>query len=137
MFTTLIMMAFHFCTVAVAEVPKGTVTKHSFTNSQIFPGTTRDYSLYVPAQYDPAKLACVHINQDGIQFNAPAVFDQLIAATEMPVTIGIFVAPGKVKALSTNALDRFNRSYEYDSVTRLETTPRDAHPRRELGTCDR
>jgi enterochelin esterase-like enzyme/sugar lactone lactonase YvrE len=101
---------------AVATVPKGEVTKHTFTNSTVFPGTTRDYWLYVPAQYDPAKPTCVHVNQDGIQFNAPAVFDQLIAAKEMPVTVGIFVTPGVVKALSTNALDRFNRSYEYDSV---------------------
>ncbi len=114
--TTLSVMAFICCAGAVAEVPKGTITKHTFTNSLIFPGTTRDYSIYVPAQYDSTKPACVHVNQDGVQFNAPAVFDQLIAAQEMPVTIGIFVAPGKVKALSTNALERFNRSYEYDSV---------------------
>lgn len=100
----------------MAEVPKGSITKHSFTNSLIFPGTTRDYWLYVPTQYDPTKPACVHINQDAIQFNAPAVFDKLIAAKEMPVTVGIFVSPGKVKALTTNALDRFNRSYEYDAV---------------------
>ncbi len=116
MITTLSVLALHCCMGATAEAPKGTVTKHSFTNSLIFPGTTRDYWLYVPAQYDAAKPACVHVNQDGIQFNAPAIFDQLIASKEMPVTIGIFVSPGKVKALSTNALDRFNRSYEYDSV---------------------
>ncbi len=34
----------------------------------------------------------------------------------MPVTIGVFVTPGKVKALSDQALDRFNRSYEYDGL---------------------
>ena len=33
------------------DVPKGKVTKHSWT-SQIFPETTRDYWVYVPAQYD-------------------------------------------------------------------------------------
>lgn len=113
---TLSMMALLCCTGARAEVPKGTLTKHSFTTSTVFPGTTRDYWLYVPAQYDSATPACLHVNQDGVQFNAPAVFDQLIAAKEMPVTVGIFVTPGKIKALSTNALDRFNRSYEYDSV---------------------
>jgi len=105
-------------TATFADVPKGEVSKHSYTNGtdSVFPGTTRDYWLYIPAQYDPAKPACVHVNQDGIQFNAPAVFDRLIAAKEMPVTVGIFVTPGVVKSLSTNALDRFNRSYEYDSV---------------------
>src|SRR6184192_2214827 len=77
-------------------VPKGTVTKYTFDQSKIFPGTVRDYWVYVPKQYDPAKPACVHVNQDGIQFNAPAVFDQLIAAKEMPMTIGVFVMHGRV-----------------------------------------
>ena len=104
-------------TVAFAqEVPKGEVTKYVFDQSKIFPGTTRDYWVYVPKQYDPAKPACVHVNQDGIQFNAPAVFDELIAKEQMPVTIGIFIMHGKVKAPSDKALDRFNRSYEYDGL---------------------
>src|SRR4051794_37796417 len=99
-----------------AEIPKGEVTKHSFDQSKIFPGTVRDYWVYVPRQYDPARPACLHVNQDGIQFNAPAVFDELIDKKEMPVTIGVFVMHGRVKAPSPNALDRFNRSYEYDSL---------------------
>ena len=99
-----------------AEVPKGEVLKFSFDASKIFPGTVRDYWVYVPRQYDPAKPACVHVNQDGIQFNAPEVFDQLIHSGEMPITIGVFVMHGRVKALSDNALDRFNRSYEYDGL---------------------
>ncbi len=102
--------------IAADDVPKGDVTKYTFDNSKIFPGTTRDYWLYVPKQYDPAKPACVYVNQDGIQYNAPAVFDQLIAKKEMPVVIGVFVTPGRVKALAPNALDRFNRSYEYDGL---------------------
>ena len=32
--------------------PKGKVTKYSWNTSKIFPGTTRDYWVYVPAQYD-------------------------------------------------------------------------------------
>jgi sugar lactone lactonase YvrE/enterochelin esterase-like enzyme len=99
-----------------ADVPKGEVTKYSFDQSKIFPGTFRDYWVYVPRQYDPAKPACVHVNQDGVQFNAPAVFDQLIANKEMPVTIGVFIMHGRVKAASDQALDRFNRSYEYDGL---------------------
>jgi len=54
--------------------------------------------------------------QDGLQYHAPDVFDNLINRKEIPVTIGVFVMHGRVKALSTNALDRFNRSYEYDGV---------------------
>ena len=101
---------------ATPDVPKGEVTRHVFDQSRIFPGTVRDYWIYIPRQYDPARPACVYIDQDNVQFNAPAVFDQLIASKEMPVTIGIFVAPGRVKALAPGALDRFNRSYEYDSL---------------------
>ncbi len=94
-------------------VPAGEVKKYSFENSKIFPGTARDYWIYVPRQYDPAKPACLYVNQDGVQFKAPAVFDNLIARHEMPVTIGVFVMHGRVKANSPDALDRFNRSYEY------------------------
>ena len=36
---------------------------------------------------------------------------------EMPVTIGVFVMHGRVKAANgEQALDRFNRSYEYDGL---------------------
>jgi sugar lactone lactonase YvrE/enterochelin esterase-like enzyme len=99
-----------------ADVPKGEVTKYTFQQSQIFPGTVRDYWVYVPKQYDPSKPACLYVNQDNVQFNAPAVFDELIARHEIPVVIGVFVAPGRVKATSEGALDRFNRSYEYDGL---------------------
>jgi hypothetical protein len=51
--------------------------------------------------------ACVYVNQDGIQWNAPTVFDNLIYSKEMPVTIGVFVNPGIVKAQDTSALDRY------------------------------
>src|SRR5690348_3603926 len=94
-----------------SPVPQGEVTKYVFDQSKIFPGTTREYSVYVPKQYDPARPACVHVNQDGVQFNAPAVFDRLIHKKEIPVLIGVFVRPGVVKAKSDAALDRFNRSY--------------------------
>ena len=98
-------------------VPKGEVLKFHFENSKVFPGTYRDYWIYVPAQYTPAKPACLYVNQDGIQWHAPAVFDNLIHLKQMPVTIGVFVMHGRVKAADTNAaLDRFNRSYEYDGL---------------------
>src|SRR5438093_12724404 len=34
----------------------------------------------------------------------------------MPITIGVFVMHGRVKGGSDKALDRFNRSYEYDGL---------------------
>src|SRR5262249_30631242 len=67
--------------------------------------------------YSPDKPACVYVNQDGIQYEAPTVFDNLIHKKEMPVTIGVFVMHGRVKAADGNtALDRFNRSFEYDGL---------------------
>jgi enterochelin esterase-like enzyme len=98
-------------------VPKGEVTKHTFDQSKLFPGTSRNYWVYIPKQYDPSKPACLFVDQDSVQFNSPAVFDQLIASHEMPVTIGVFVAPGVVKAPSDQALDRYNRSYEFDTLS--------------------
>jgi gluconolactonase len=100
-----------------ADAPKGEVLKFSFDHSQIFPGTVRDYWVYVPAQYTPDQPACVYVNQDGIQWQAPTVFDNLIHKKEMPVTVGVFVMHGRVAADDDKtALDRFNRSYEYDGL---------------------
>ena len=103
-------------TPAKADPPKGEVRKYTFEQSKVFPGTVRDYWIYVPKQYDPAKPACLYVNQDGVQYHAPEVFDQLIHAKEMPVVIGVFVTPGRVKAAANEALDRFNRSLEYDGL---------------------
>lgn len=103
-------------------VPAGTVTQHSWT-SKIYPGTVRDYWVYVPAQYDASKPACVMIFQDGgglvgekSTWRAPIVLDNLIHKREMPVTIGIFINPGVLPALSENAQARYNRSFEYDAL---------------------
>src|SRR4051812_9220611 len=85
-----------------AGVPEGTVTKHHWT-SKTFPGTERDYWVYVPKQYDGSKPAAVMVFQDGgnyvddkKDFRVPIVFDNLIHKGEMPVTIGIFINPGAV-----------------------------------------
>src|SRR5687768_3068810 len=100
-----------------AGVPKGEVLKFIFDQSKIFPGTWREYWVYVPAQYKADQPACVYINQDGIQWKTPTVFDNLIHKNEMPVTIGVFITPGRVSADSgSNALHRFNRSFEYDGL---------------------
>ena len=84
-----------------AGVPTGTVTKHTWAASRIYPGATHDYWVYVPAQYTPAEPACVTVFQDGQAYvhlegpvRAPTVFDNLIHKGEMPVTIGVFVNPG-------------------------------------------
>jgi gluconolactonase len=98
-------------------VPKGELLKFTFENSKIFPGTVREVTVYVPAQYRADKPACVYVNQDGVQWKAPTVFDNLIHNKEMPITIGVFVMFGRVKAQNPDvALDRVNRSFEYDGL---------------------
>lgn len=103
-------------------VPEGEVTHYSWT-SKVFPGTVRDYWVYVPKQYDPATPTCVMVCQDGGGFQdrrggyrLPVVFDNLIAKKQMPVTIAIMINPGVVPAANPNSLPRFNRSYEYDNL---------------------
>ena len=102
-------------------VPRGEVTKYKW-ESKLFPGTVRDYWIYVPKQYDAAKPACLMVFQDGGsymgtngQFRTTVVFDNLIHKKEMPVTIGVFLNPGEVPAAEPGQKGRSNRSFEYDS----------------------
>jgi enterochelin esterase family protein len=104
-------------------VPKGKLAKHTWT-SKIFPGTTREYAVYVPAQYDGSKPACLMVFQDGSsyynekgQFRVTTVFDNLIHKKEMPITIGIFINPGNVPAAAPDQKPRSNRSFEYDTLS--------------------
>lgn len=99
-------------------VPVGDVRRGTFAKSAIFPGTTRDYAVYVPQQYDASKPAALMVFQDGISYlkTVPVAFDNLINSGEMPVTIGLFVNPGVVPEANENSLARYNRSFEYDAV---------------------
>ncbi len=105
-------------------VPQGKVTKHTW-KSQIFAGTTRDWWIYVPAQYDGRTPAAVMVFQDGEgcvnptgTIRVPIVFDNLIHRQQMPVTIGIFINPGGIdNAKDVKARGRGNRSFEYDTLS--------------------
>ena len=113
-------------------VPMGTLTKHIW-KSTVFPQTIREYTVYTPAQYDPkgTEKAAVMVFQDGhayvgetVQFRTTLVMDNLIAAGEMPVTIGIFINPGwfaekldKPQGWKAPKDVRSNRSVEYDSLS--------------------
>ncbi len=102
-------------------VPRGALLKMPpFTNSSAFPGTVRDWWVYVPRQYDPGKPACLMVFQDGAGYvntgTVPTVFDNLIAKKEMPITIGVFINPGSVPAAAEGEKPRSNRSFEYDSL---------------------
>ncbi len=108
-------------------VPVGTVTEHLLEDSQVFPGTKRRYSVYVPAQYDGSSEAALMVFQDGHtyaglqgDFRVPTVFDNLIHAGEMPITIAVFVDPGTKNDLPPKRgwqPQPTNRSLEYDTVS--------------------
>src|SRR5882672_376475 len=50
------------------NVPHGRVIGPLTLSSQVFTNTTRHYWIYVPAQYEAAKPACLMIFQDGHAF---------------------------------------------------------------------
>ena len=105
-------------------VPKGTVSMHVW-ESQIYPGTFREYYVYVPAQYDENAAAALMVFQDGHtyvkedgDFKTTIVFDNLIHQKKMPVTIGLFINPGhESKAFPENRFRATNRSVEYDDLS--------------------
>ena len=51
-------------------VPVGKVTKHQFKTSQLFPGTVRDYWIYVPAQVKLAHLIVLYLLEIVLRFAA-------------------------------------------------------------------
>ena len=107
-----------------ADAPRGTVRTGTFSASKVFPGTTREYQVYVPAQYDATKPACLMVFFDGSgmmnatgAYRVPVVFDNLIARKDIPVTIAVGINPGTVPASAApGAKARSQRSYEYDSL---------------------
>jgi enterochelin esterase-like enzyme/sugar lactone lactonase YvrE len=104
-------------------VPQGKIIAGVFSDSKTFPGTRRDYSVYVPAQYQADQPASLMVFMDGGgyskaggAFRVPVVFDNLIQVRAMPVTIAVFVSPGTIQGTKPGAKDRSNRSFEYDSM---------------------
>ncbi len=103
------------------DVPRGTVTPHHMTSQAIYPGVGHDYWVYVPAQYDAAHAAALMVFQDGALYlgaeaQTPTVFDNLIAQSAMPPTIGVFVNPGDKGPGMPRWGGTDNRSLEYDSL---------------------
>ena len=99
-------------------VPTGRVEKRRLETSRIYPGTSHDYWLFVPDQYQDSKPACVMFFQDGEAYvnqegsvRAPNVFDNLIHNNEMPTCVGVFVNPASVDELFDH------RAKEYTPLT--------------------
>ncbi len=102
-------------------VPKGVVTRYELPPGRFYPGTPHSYAVYVPAKYDATKPAPFMVFFDGNGalggMRVPVVFDNLIAKGDLPPLIGIFVEPGVLPALSEQAQNRYERIFEYDSVS--------------------
>src|SRR3954464_15605579 len=112
-------------------VPKGKVVGPLTLESKVaYPGTSRNSWVYVPAQYQKEKPACLMVFQDGHffvnvsangQYRIPIVFDNLIYRREMPVTIAVFINPGRrpdqKEATDSEWGDRSNnRGMEYNAL---------------------
>lgn len=99
------------------DIKPGTIKQFTFTQSVIFPGTTRDVTVFIPAQYDGSKSACVYVKTDGYNAREKTLMETMIATKEMPVTVGVFVRPGDLKAPMPGTASRRNRCFEYDGVS--------------------
>ena len=104
-----------------AGVPAGTIAPFEWNDSSVYPGTSRKFWVYVPAQYVPTEPASLMVFQDGHYYLDPRgevrgaiVLDNLIHRGDIPVTIGVFVDPGVFEELE-DPDDRKNRNAEYDA----------------------
>jgi sugar lactone lactonase YvrE/enterochelin esterase-like enzyme len=109
---------------AAEAAPRGQLTKGVLSESRQYPGATHEYQVYVPPQSTEAAPAALMVFQDGAvyakmdgAFRAPVVFDALIDAGEMPVTVAVFVNPGIVSPTRAGAKPQSIRSFEYDSLS--------------------
>lgn len=109
-------------------VPKGKLVGPLTLPSEVFPGTSHTYWVYVPAQYDAAKPASLIVFNDGHAFMDPEgsvratnVIDNLTYRREIPVMIAAFINPGHTPeqpdSTNTEWGDRTNnRPLEYNAL---------------------
>lgn len=100
--------------------PKGTQFDFTMTGaeSEIYPGLNGNYNrevtVYVPAQYDPAKPAAFIVTQDALGKDVlPGLLDNMINQKMLPVIVVIFANNGGGDAPGSE------RGLEYDTVSGL------------------
>ena len=103
--------------IRTEDILPGTTKQFTFTQSKIFPGTVRDVTVFIPAQYDATKPACVYVKTDGFNPREKTLLETMIATKKIPVTVGVFVRPGDLPAPMKGTLGRRNRDFEYDGVS--------------------
>ena len=94
---------------------EGELLRFRIEDPKTYPGTSREIQVYVPKAYEGKTPACLLVRMDGWSDFFGGELDALIAEGSMPVTIGVFVEPGKIRDREGNVI-RYNRSNEYDRV---------------------
>ncbi|MES1204415.1 MAG: alpha/beta hydrolase-fold protein [Pseudomonadota bacterium] len=95
-----------------AGVPMATLEKFVFSTSQIFPNTSRNVNIFIPAQYVAGTVVPFMVIQDGDEqlqsFKTDIVMENLIFQKRLPVMAAVFV----------HNPDNFGsqRSLEYDCL---------------------
>ncbi len=98
------------------HIKRGSLRHFNFSSSTIFPGTTREVTVFIPAQYNGSLPACVYVKFDGFNPMEKSLMEAMIATKEMPVTVGVFVQPGYLGPPMKNTIGRRNRCLEYDGM---------------------
>jgi enterochelin esterase-like enzyme len=110
------------------DVPRGAIIQKKWISGRLYPGTERDYWLYVPAQYDGSLPAKTTIFNDGDGFincthdryacHVQTVFDNLFYQHAIPLMIDMFInlgfCPGQ--PVPEYLPDR-QRQIEYDTLS--------------------
>ena len=115
--------------------PRGTVRRETMDDSLFYPGTTRDYWLYLPASYDPEEPVNLILFYDaGFTLTDPVTMeptddppvfralDNLFAEKKIPPAAALFVSygtpgPGLCIPGAFGFEDTINRSFEYDTTS--------------------
>lgn len=99
------------------DIKEGRIETFTFSHSKVFPGTVREVTVFIPAQYDASKPACVYVKTDGFNPREKTALETMIATKEIPVMVGVFVRPGTLPAPMKGTADRRNRDFEYDGIS--------------------
>jgi enterochelin esterase family protein len=76
-------------------VPRGTLDTFTFNTSKVFPGTSREVDIFIPAQYVSGTEVPFIVIQDGVEqltsYHTNIVLENLIYERRLPVMAAIFV----------------------------------------------
>ena len=85
---------------------RGTVINGTIENSTIYPGTKRNYQVFVPKQYDGKTPACLVVGLDGNLFNAITVINSPIVTGISPLFIRLSITVMALKRLPSSPTTR-------------------------------